>query len=121
MSATTDFLDFIELEFNNKMSSYGPGPSEKLWPYHNGVRKFLKSTGEWKTSNQEKDKAHQSRKVIEQYEHPNKDLEILESYKNYITSSERLNNFTKVLGFAADDSPLPSNGEMTELGQIVMG
>ena len=121
LSATTDFLDFIELEFNNKMSSYGPGPSERLWPYHNGVRKFLKSTGEWKTSNQEKDKAHQSRKVIEQYENPNKDLQILESYKNYITSSERLNNFTKVLGFAADDSPLPSNGEMTELGQIVMG
>ena len=121
LSATNDFLDFIELEFNNLMSSYGPGPSEKLWPYHNGVRKFLKSTGEWKASNQEKDKAHQSRKVIEQYENPNKDLEILESYKKYITSSERLSNFTRVLGFAAEDSQLPSNGEMTELGQIVMG
>ena len=121
LSATNDFLDFIELEFNNKMSSYGPGPSEKLWPYHNGVRKFLKSTGEWKISNQEKDKAHQSRKVIEQYENPNKDLDILESYKKYITSSERLSNFIRVLGFASEDSPLPSNGEMTELGQIVMG
>ena len=65
--------------------------------------------------------AHQSRKVIEQYSNPNKDLEILESYKNYITSSERLTKFTKVLGFAADDSPVPSDGEMTELGQIVMG
>ena len=121
LCATTDFLDFIELEFNNQMSSYGPGPSEKLWPYHNGVRKFLKSTGEWKMSNQEKDKAHQTRKVIEQYQNPNKDLEILENYKKYIISSGRLSNFTKVLSFAADDSPMPSNGEMTELGRIVMG
>ena len=121
LCATTDFLDFIELEFNNKMSSFGPGPSEKLWPYHNGVRKFLKSTGEWKISNQEKDKAHQTKKVLEQYENPNKDLQILENYNNYKSSSERLSKFTRVLRFAADDSPLPSNGEMTELGQIVMG
>ena len=121
LCATTDFLDFIELEFNNKMSIYGPGPAEKLWPYHNGVRKFLKSTGEWKISNQEKDKAHQSKKVREQYEAPNKDLEILENYQKYINSSERLSKFTKVLSFAADGSPLPSDGEMTELGQIVMG
>ena len=121
LCATTDFLDFIELEFNNRMSSYGPGPSEKLWPYHNGVRKFLKSTGEWKMSNQEKEKAHQTRKVIDQYQNPNKDLEILENYKKYIISKERLSDFTKVLSFAADDSPMPSNGEMTELGRIVMG
>ena len=81
----------------------------------------MKSTGEWKMSNQEKDRAHQTRKVIEQYENPNKDLEILENYKKYIVSSERLSDFTKVLSFAADDSPMPSNGEMTELGRIVMG
>ena len=43
------------------------------------------------------------------------------NYQKYIISSERLSKFTRVLSFAADDSPLPSDGEMTELGQIVMG
>ena len=119
LCATTDFIDFIELEFNNKMGSYGPGPSEKLYPYHNGVRKFLKSTGEWKMSNGEKSKAHQTRKVLEQYENPNRDLEILQNYKKYITSSERLSNYTKVLSFDSDDCEVPSNGEITEIGQIL--
>ena len=72
-------------------------------------------------SNQEKSKAHQTRKVIEQYENPNKDLEILQNYKKYITSLERLSNYTKVVSFASDDCEVPSNGEITEIGQIVMG
>ena len=43
-------------------------------------------------------------------------MEILENYQKYIISSERLLKFTKVLSFADDGSPLPSDGEMTELG-----
>ena len=121
LAATSDFLDFIELTFNSKMGVYGPGPTEKLLPYHAGVRNFLKSTGAWKLSNEEKEKAHQTKKIIENYENPLKDKEILENYKKYLKSTDRLSNFTRVLEFSSEETPLPSEGEFTGHGNFTMG
>ena len=44
LAATSELLDFIELHFNNTLNIYGPGPLQKLMPYHNGVRTFVKAT-----------------------------------------------------------------------------
>ena len=121
LAATMEFLDFIELHFNNKLNVYGPGPLKRIKPYHNGVRSFMKGTGAWKASNEERAKAVHSNKTRDEYENPNKELEILEKYHKYIKSSERLSSLTKVLSYSSEDSPLPSGGDMVELGRIVMG
>ena len=121
LAAIVEFLDFIEFHFNNLMSIFGPSPAKKLSPYHKSLRNYLKSTGAWRTSNEEKDKAHQTKKVMENYENPNKDLEILESYHIYIKGPERLSNFLKILDFSSDENLMPTNGEMTEFGEILMG
>lgn len=121
LSAVTDLVEFIEFQFNNEMSIYGPEPLAKLVPYHNGAKSFLKGTGSWKASNDEKAQAHENRKVLETYEYPNKEAAILEKYHSYLKSEGRLKNINKVLGFAQEGAPLPTPGEMTEIGNIAMG
>ena len=121
LAASMDLVDFIEFHFNQRLNVYGPEPLAKLVPYHNGIRSYLKGTGSWTKSNDERAQAHENKKMIETYESPHKDIEILEKYKRYIESPSRINNITKVLNFATDDSPLPKPAEMTELGKITMG
>ena len=121
LAAVTDLVEFIEFQFNHEMNIYGPEPLAKLAPYHNGVKSFLKGTGSWKASNDEKAQAHENRKVMETYENPNKEAEILENYHSYIKSEGRLDNINKVLGFAQELAPIPTPGEMTEIGNIIMG
>ena len=47
--------------------------------------------------NDEKDKAQNENRLRESYQHPNKDADVLQRYKTYINSKERLNNLNKVL------------------------
>ena len=121
LSAIINFLEFIELHFASKLDVYGPGPLEKLNPYHKGVTNFLAATGLWRKSNNEKDQAHHSNKVRESYEKPNNDIEILERYQEYLKSLGRQTDIEKVLKFSHKESPLPTDGEWTRLGHIVMG
>ena len=121
LAASMDLVDFIEFHFNQRLNLYGPEPLAKLAPYHNGVRSFLKATGSWIKSNDEKAKAHEDKKKLETYQNPHKDIEILEKYNAYIESSTRLEHITKVVNFAEDDSPLPTSPEFGELGNITMG
>ena len=42
-------------------------------------------------------------------------------YKKYLESTDRLSNVAKILKFSNINERIPSDGEMTELGRIVMG
>ena len=121
LKAAVQFMDFIELEFNKRLNIHGTGPSEKVLTYHKLVRTYIRGTAAWKTCNEGKEQAMQNKKTIEEYENPNKELIILEKYQEYISSSERLSNLTKVLNYSSNESPKPSNGQMSELGRIIMG
>ena len=121
LAAAIHFMDFIELNFNNKLNLYGREPLEKVITYHNGVRSFIKGTNVWKTCNQDKERAQQNNKIRQEYEHPNKEAEILENYQKYIKSQERMSYINKILKFSRETAPKPSDGEITELAKIVMG
>ena len=120
LSAIVQFMDFVELFFNERLNIYGNGPFKKVITYHKGVRRFIKATGKWKTCNTEKDEAQTKNKIREEYEHPNKERDILEKYKGYVTSKERIDKVVKLTAIADSDT-CPSNSEITEMGKFVMG
>ena len=121
LAASVQLMNFIELHFNNKLSLYGREPLKAVISYHNGVKSFINGTKEWKACNKDKERAIQVNKAIKEYENPNFEAEILERYQLYIKSPERLSQITKLLEHSAEGAPKVSDGEMTELGQIMMG
>ena len=121
INATVQFMNFIEIFFNQHLNLYGREPFENVQMYHKGVRTFISGTGTWKMCNDEKDKAQNENKVRQSYQHPNKDIEVLHKYKKYLNGKERLNNLNKVLKHSDDEEMKPSGREMTKLGQICMG
>ena len=121
LGTTREFMDFIELSFNQRINLYGPEPLKTVMTYHEIVRKFITATGAWKICNDGKKKTLINNKIISQYENPQKDLEILERYTKYTKSKERLNDIEKVMYYSETDAPPPSEGEFTKCGNITMG
>ena len=121
LGAARDFMDFIELQFNRKINLYGPEPLKKVMSYHKIVRTFISATGIWKICNDGKQKTLHDNKVMEDYKNPNKDIEILEKYQNYIKSPERIADINKILKFSSEAESIPTDGEMTEMGRVIMG
>jgi hypothetical protein len=121
LNTAQDFMDFIELNFNQKINLYGTKPLKEVMTYHTIVRTYISATGIWKTCNEAKQKAQHDNKIRDEYENPNKDIQILERYQDYVKSSERLEDIEKVINFSSDEELMPSDGEMTELGRIIMG
>ena len=121
VAATRQFMHFIELHFNNKLNLYGREPLERVISYHNGVKSYIESTKIWKTCNKDKKRKLKNNKNLKEYENPNYEAEILEKYKKYLKSPERMDQIKKILRFAEEGAKRPTNKEMTELGKIVMG
>ena len=121
LNATIQFMNFIEIYFNERLNVYGRGPYESVIMYHQGVKTFISGTGAWKMCNEEKDRAQNENKIRESYLHPNKEAEVLQRYKTYINSSTRLKDLNKVLIHSDNEEKRPSDKEMTEMGKIVMG
>jgi hypothetical protein len=121
VAATVQFMNFIELEFNNKLNLYGREPLERVMTYHNGVKSYINGTKAWKACNKEKEKTRQNNKVIRDYENPNHDAEVLERFQEYVKSPERLNQIREILKYSEEGAPKPSDKKMTEIGRILMG
>jgi hypothetical protein len=121
LNATIQLMNFIEIYFNERLNVYGRGPYESVMVYHKGDRTFIRGTGAWKMCNDEKDRAQNENKIRESYLHPNKEAEVLQKYKTYINSSERLKDLNKVLIHSDNEEKRPSDREITEIGKIVMG
>ena len=98
---------------------YGREPYENVTLYHQAVRTFISGTGAWKMCNDEKDKAQNENVLRQSYLHPNKEIEVLQRYKKFLTSKERLKNLNKILVHSDNEESRPSDREMTELGKIV--
>ena len=121
IAATRQFMQFIELHFNNKINLYGIGPLEKVMSYHNTVKSFIDSTKLWKGCNKDKKKTIQNNKVLKEYENPNLEKDILENYQKYNQSKDRRNQIGQILHFATNEDLKPSNKEFTDMGKILMG
>ena len=121
LNATVQFMNFIEIFFNQRLNVYGREPYENVTLYHQAVRTFISGTGAWKMCNDEKDKAQNENVLRQSYLHPNKEIEVLQRYKKFLTSKERLKNLNKILVHSDNEESRPSDREMTELGKIVMG
>ena len=113
-------MNFIEIFFNQKLNVYGREPFKNVVMYHQGVRTFISGTGAWKMCNDEKDKAQNENKVRQSYQHPNKEVEVLQRYKKFIGSPIRLKNLNKILIHSDDEGKKPSDKDIVELGNIVM-
>ena len=70
--------------------------------------------------NDEKDKAQHENRVRQDYVHPNREVEVLQKYKTYLSSSERLKNMNKVLYYSYKDDVKPTDREFTEIGKIIL-
>ena len=121
LNSAIQFMNFIEIFFNQRLNVYGREPYENVTLYHKAVRTFISGTGAWKMCNDEKDKAQNENVLRQQYLNPNKEIEVLQRYKKFLTSKERLNNLNKILVHSDNEESRPSDREMTELGKIVMG
>ena len=121
LSATVQFMNFIELHFNNKLNLYGREPLERVMTYHNGVKSFINGTKVWKTCNKDKKRKLKNNKVLKEYRKPNHESEVLENYQKYLKKPERFFNIRKILKFSSDGESKPSDKEFTELGKIAMG
>ena len=121
MAASVQFMNFIELQFNNKLNVYGRKPLDSVISYHNGVKSFIDGTKIWKTCNKDKKKKMRNNKILKEYENPNYEAEVLNRYKKYLKSQKRLSQIRKILYFASEEDKKPSDKEFTELGNIVMG
>ena len=121
LNAVIQLMNFIEIFFNQKLNVYGRETYENVVMYQQGVRTFISGTGAWKMCNDEKDKAQNENKVRQSYQHPNKEVEVLQRYKKYLGSKMRLKNLNKVLIHSDDEKKKPSDNEWIGLGKIVMG
>ena len=120
ISAFNQLMEFIELKFTLKLNTYGVDVLKRVITYHKGVRSFIKATSLWKTGKSEENEAFEKNKLIKDYKNPNKDTQVLESYKEYLTSEARLSKINDLLSYAHPDAPIPKDGLMTEFGNHVM-
>ena len=120
IAAFNQLMEFIELHFTLKMNAFGPEVLSKVMTYHNSVKTFIKGTSQWKNSKDEERESHDKKKLLRNYQNPNKDMEILEEYKKYIKSSDRSLKIHKLLSYASPDAEPPTAAIMTELGTTVM-
>ena len=121
LAAINQFMNFIEMEFNNRLDQYGERPLKKVMTYNNGVRSYINGMKLWKSCNREKLISQKNSRDLKNYQFPNHDANILERYKKYLKSDDRLNRWKKIAFFAEDGAPVPSDKEFNELGNIVMG
>ena len=113
-------MDFIELHFTLKLNAYGVDVLSRVQTYHRGVKSFIKGTSQWKKNNDEEREGFEKNKTIDDYECPNKDVDVLEKYKEYVKSEERISKITNLLSFAFPDAKSPPPSIMTEFGITVM-
>ena len=116
LNATIQFMNFIEIYFNQRLNIYGREPFENVTLYHKGVRTFISGTGAWKMCNDEKDKAQNENRVRQSYQNPNKKVEVLQRYKKYIKSDVRLKNMNKILIHSDNEEKKSTDKEIIELG-----
>ena len=121
VAAVAQFMNFIELQFNEKLNVWGRKPLEKIISYHNGVKSFINGTKVWKTCNKDRKKQLKNNQVLKEINNPNFEAEILEKYQDYLKSSERLDQIRKIAHFACKDVKKPGNKGMTEFSNVVMG
>ena len=113
-------MDFVELHFTLKLNACGVDLLSKVQTYHKGVKSFIKGTSQWKKNNDEEKESYEKNKLMNDYDSPNKDGEVLEKYKKYIISEERILKISKLLSYAFPDSEAPPPALMTEFGTTVM-
>ena len=121
IAATRQFMNFIEMEFNDKLSLYGHGPLKRVITYHAGVKAFIDGTKTWRACNKEKEKTRQDNKALKSILNPNYEADILEEFKRYIKSEDRLLQIKKIISLANPSSPKATSKEFNECGQICMG
>ena len=120
IAAFNQLMDFIELHFTLKLNAFGVDVLTKVQSYHKGVKSFIKATSQWKNSKEEERESYEKNKLIKDFKSPNKDAEVLEEYKKYIKSEERILKINKLLSYAHPGAENPTASVMTDLGVTVM-
>ena len=120
IASFNQLMEFIELHFTLKLNAYGVEVLNKVITYHHGVKSFIKATSQWKRSKEEENEVYENNKRIKDYKSPNKDAEILEKYKDYVKSEDRLLKINRLISFAHPDAETPPPAVMTEFGINVM-
>ena len=120
IAAFNQLMEFIELYFTLKMDASGIEVLTKVQSYHKSVKNFVKATSQWKNSKEEERESYEKNKLIKEFDCPNKDAEVLEKYKKYIKSNDRILKINKLLSYAHPDAENPTDGVMTDLGTTVM-
>ena len=120
IAAFNQLMEFIEWHFTLKLNAYGVDVLNKVLTYHQSVKNFVKGTSYWKKFKDEENEAYESNKIIRDYESPNKDIEVLEKYKEYVKSEERIAKISKLLSYAYPDAESPTPALMTEFGINMM-
>ena len=120
ISTFNHLMDFIELHFTLRMDADGLEILNKVLTYHQSVKSFTKATSQWKNSKDEENESYENNKLLKDYQNPNKDIEVLEKYKEYIKSDERIMKIDMLLSFAHPDHEKPSEAQMTQFVVTVM-
>ena len=120
LAALKQLMAFIEMHFTLKLSVCGPEVLGKVQTYHLALKNYISGASLWKKNKDEEIEGFEKNKLLNDYENPNKDAAVLEKYKEYITSDERIAKITKILEYSHPDAVKPNPSLMTEFGIDVM-
>ena len=120
ISTFVQMMDFVELHFTLKLNAYGVDVLNRVLTYHQGVKSYIKGTSQWKKNNDEERDGYEKNKKINDYECPNKDVDVLENYTEYVKSEDRISRMSNLLSFSFPDGRVPPPSAMSEFGTNVM-
>ena len=118
LSAAIQFMNFIEMHFNDNLSLYGSHSFEQVRMYHAGVKKFIEGSGYWKLCNDEKDKTLNDNRIYKEHQDPNLEANRLRRYKECLASAERIATLNKAMDTSKEKV---TDAEWNETTKIVMG
>ena len=119
-SAAVSFMKFIEFELGTNFELYGPGPLENAKVFHSMVLDSIAGNGIWKCSDKSRKNYQNNKKVIEFYENPGKQKELLQKYKQYLLSDGRRDSLAEVMFFDAKDAAIPTASTYIRMSNFVM-
>ena len=121
LAALPQWMNFIELHFNKRITIYGREVLDKILSYHSYVHSYLRSTKEWKKGKKERKKQNKENKIIKDFKVPDRDAKVLKKYRELLNSNPRLEEIKKLARLASPEVTSVTDSEFVRATRLVHG
>ena len=119
LAAIKKLMGFIELEFSHSISHNGLGPLHKISEYHKALDVYIQGNAMWKGAWDEVRKTYNNNKKLRDFRSPDKDLHIWEASQKWFNGADRQAKLEMLIKLATVNDLVPSETEMTKLGEAL--